>query len=155
MQFLKYSLVALLVVGCTAVPTTGDWPEAKIDRSEIERVSLKGRIVIIEQVPRFLQFGSAQVVSPSLDHYLFWDFCRGSGTVWQMVALRPDERASSGWSYTRTRTFPATKRHEAETRVTEGFLERRIAGFEDLRKAGLSFFKPGTIKCDATYGDPI
>lgn len=155
MRQLIFLILAVLLAGCTTAPTTGDWPEMKIDRSEIERVSLKGRIVIIEQVPRFLQFGNTQVVSSSLDHYLFWDFCRGSGTVWQMVALRPDDRASSGWSFTRTRTIPATDMHEAETRVTEGFVDRRIAGFKNLRKAGLSFFKPGAIKCDATYGDPI
>ncbi|MFC4349280.1 hypothetical protein ACFO5Q_15615 [Kordiimonas lipolytica] len=150
-----FGISAMLLAGCASAPTAGEWPEMKIDRSELERVSLKGRIVIIEQVPRFLQFGSARIVSPSLDHYLFWDFCRGSGLVWQMVALRPDDRASSGWSFTRTRAIPATQNHAAETQVTEGFVERRIVGYADLKKAGLAFFKPGAIKCDATYGDPI
>ncbi len=155
MRQLIFLTFALLIAGCTAAPTTGDWPEMKIDRSELERVSLKGRIVIVEQVPRFLQFGNTQVVSSSLDHYLFWDFCRGPGLVWQMVALRPDDRANSGWSFTRTRTIPALGSRAAETNVTEGFVERRIVDYRDLKKAGLAFFKPGAIKCDATYGDPI
>lgn len=151
------TLVILLLVACSGQELSGQWPDTTFDRTVLERVSLDKRIVIIEQVPRFLVpgQGSSINVDASFDHYLFWDFCRGPGLVWQMIALRPDSRAGSGWSYTRTRTTPAKGNREADTRVTQGYVRGAVAGYAALKKAGLAFFEPGEIKCDAKYGDPL
>jgi hypothetical protein len=157
---MRFSLFLLAGAGaflmaCTASFPAGQWPETKFNRAELERVSLDGRIIVVEQVPRFpaAGHGATSNVDAAFDQYLFWDFCRGPEAVWQMVTLRPDSRARSGWSYTRTVVEPASRGHAGSTRVTEGLLHQRINGFAALRAAGLAFFKPGAMRCDAQYGD--
>lgn len=151
-------IVILLLCACVAAPPKPtEWPDVAMKRVELERVSLDGRIIVIEHVPRFLTpgVGSYGNMDSRFDHYYFWDFCRGDELVWQMVVLRPDSRARSGWSFTKTVTIPPQKDNPGNTRVTEGVVRNAIAGFADLRIAGLAHFRPGEFRCDASYGDPL
>lgn len=155
-RFVFTSLI-LVLVGCGQTLPPGNWPDTKYSRTVLERAALDGRIVVIEQMPRFLVAGggSATNFDASFDHYVFWDFCRGPDAIWQMVTLRPDGRARSGWSYTQTLVSPAQNGRDGHTQVTEGFLRQPVNGFPALKAAGLSFFQPGLIRCDAQYGDII
>ncbi|WP_417464695.1 hypothetical protein [Kordiimonas sp.] len=147
-----------LVAACAAQRTDmGPWPDRAHERKLLERVSLGGRIIAIEQVPRFLVStgkGSAINYSSSFDHYMFWDWCRGGGFEWQMVTLRPDGRATSGWSYTHTLMTRETAEGR-DIKVTEGYLKGVIIDYQALKAAGLSFFKPGAFRCDIRTADAV
>ena len=149
--------ITLALAACSSHQAMGPWPEMALERKLLERVSLGGRIIAIEQVPRFIVAtgaGSALNHDASFDHYMFWDWCRGGGFEWQMVSLRPDGRAASGWSYTRTVMTPETA-HGRDIKVTEGFLKGQVPDYQSLRSLALAFFEPGAFKCDIKTADAV
>ncbi|WP_262690686.1 hypothetical protein [Kordiimonas aestuarii] len=152
------SVITIIVLtSCTTHKAMGPWPDMALERKILERPSLEGRIIAIEQVPRFLvSRGTASALNhdPSFDHYLLWDWCRGNGFEWQMITLRPDGRASSGWSYTRT-VMTAETADGRDIKVTEGFLKGTIVDYKALRAAGLAFFQPGVFTCDIRTADAV
>jgi len=158
MRHITTLAAGFLVCACTTAVPTGEWPDTAYRRTELEQVSLKGRLVMVEQVPRFLAAGGSGAprlnADASFDQYIFWDLCRGEGVPWQMVTLRPDAKARSGWGYTYTRIEPATETRSGETIIREGRLRRTVAGYEDLKTAGLSFFKAGEFTCNSPSDDP-
>ncbi len=158
MRLILSLCLCMIVAACAAQRTDmGPWPDRAHDRKLLERVSLGGRIIAIEQVPRFLVStgkGSAINYNSSFDHYMFWDWCRGGGFEWQMVTLRPDGRASSGWSYTRSLMTPETAAGRT-IKVTEGFLKGVIVDYKALKAAGLAFFTPGAFRCDIRTADAV
>lgn len=155
---LAFLLIMLtMLASCTRHQAMGPWPDMALERKILERPSLDGRIIAIEQVPRFLVVrGGASALNhdASFDHYLFWDWCRGNGFEWQMVTLRPDGRAASGWSYTRT-LMTAETSNGRDIKVTEGFVKGTVADYQRLREIGLAFFEPGTFRCDIKTADAV
>ncbi|WP_417451169.1 hypothetical protein [Kordiimonas sp.] len=150
-------VILLALAACASHTSMGPWPDTAYERKILERPSLEGRIVAIEQVPRFLvNAGQSSALNhdASFDHYLFWDWCRGKDFEWQMVTLRPDGRANSGWSFTRTIMTSETE-YGRDIRVTEGFLKGDIADYQVLRAAGLGFFTPGAFKCNIRTADAV
>ena len=154
------SMVGLGVSGCTQHYETGEWPAKPQTYAQIDLVSLEGRLVIIDQKPRrnLLAFDESENFTSDYDKYTFWDYCREKTPEWVLVEYKRRISDAPVFDYTKTVMHNKDGKKDTAPTITTGRVRQNISNFEDLRKVGLSHFKPGLMKCEKdpkmiVYGD--
>ena len=142
----------ILIQGCgpkTVPATMSIEPEfTKMRRVEIETVSLQSRLIVIEKERPIYTLAPIERHGPK-DKYIFWDYCRKKAPIWQLVELRRLKSGGSKWHFVMTsQSINQEGRHIGSPVYTEGELsDAPMDTYEEIKKAGLEFFKPGLIKC--------
>ncbi len=144
------TLVGSVISGCTQNYVMGEWPSKPQTYVQIDLVSLKGRLVVIDQKPRrnLVAFDESENFTSDYDKYSFWDYCRYDTPEWILVEYKRRIGDAPVYDYTKTVMHHKDGKKDTDPTITSGRVTRKISNFADLRKEGLRHFKPGLMKCE-------
>jgi len=144
----------MCVTSCSAfkaaLPTFGVEVDPR-QRIDLETVVLGGRRIVVEvNRPLMRDYAHDKMEnSNQYNRYYFWDYCQGVGPVWKFVQLDRPTESETWWRYIETTIeIDEVDFSRGEAQSNEGRVKNQsLYSYEDIKGAGLAFFKPGPARC--------